>query len=271
MDPYRTMEGLVMIKVTIWNEFVQEQLSEDTLDKFELSGMSEKDKERNFNRTKEIASVHPHGIHQTLKELIEEEEDLQVCHIATLEMEECGLTKEVLDDTDVLVWWSHIAQEQVPDEIARRVQEYVLRGMGIIFLHSAHMSKPMRFLLGTSGTLKWREGDFCRVWTTQPSHPIAKGIPESIELPEEEMYGEFFDIPAPESQVFLSWYSGGEVFRSGCTWSRGYGRIFYFQPGHETNRSYFHPDIRQVIRNGVRWAAGNQIRKETLTCVHAEK
>ena len=133
------------------------------------------------------------------------------------------------------------------------------------------MSKPMRFLLGTSGTLKWREGDFCRVWTTQPSHSIAKGIPENIELEEEEMYGEFFDIPSPESQVFLSWYSGGEVFRSGCTWTRGYGRIFYFQPGHETNRSYFNPSIRQIIRNAVRWTAGNQIRREKLECIHAEK
>ena len=181
-----------MIKVTIWNEFVQEQLCEETLEKFGFEGMPEDEKKRNFARTEEIKKVHPHGIHQTLKELIEEDEEFKVCHIATLEMEECGLTETVLDDTDVLVWWSHVAQDKVPDEIARRVQEYVLRGMGIIFLHSAHMSKPMRFLLGTSGTLKWREGDFCRIWTTQPSHPIAKGIPDSIELEEEEMYGEFF-------------------------------------------------------------------------------
>ena len=260
-----------MIKVTIWNEFVQEQLCEETLEKFGFEGMPEDEKKRNFARTEEIKKVHPHGIHQTLKELIEEDEEFKVCHIATLEMEECGLTETVLDDTDVLVWWSHVAQDKVPDEIARRVQEYVLRGMGIIFLHSAHMSKPMRFLLGTSGTLKWREGDFCRVWTTQPSHPIAKGIPDSIELEEEEMYGEFFDIPTPESQVFLSWYSGGEVFWSGCTWTRGYGRIFYFQPGHETNRSYFNPSIRQIIRNAVRWTAGNQICREKLECTHVEK
>lgn len=259
-----------MIKVTIWNEFVQEQLSEETLEKFGMSGMPEEYKKKNFDRTEEIKKVHPNGIHQTLKDLIEEDEELQVCHIATLEMEECGLTEEVLDDTDVLVWWSHIAQDKVPDEIARRVQDHVLRGMGIIFLHSAHMCKPMHLLLGTSGTLKWREGDFCRVWTTQPTHPIAKGIPECIELEEEEMYGEFFDIPTPESQVFLSWYSGGEVFRSGCTWTRGYGRIFYFQPGHETNRSYFNPSIRQIIRNAVHWTAGNGIRKEKLECVHAK-
>lgn len=260
-----------MIKVTIWNEFVQEQFTEENLERLGMQDMSLEYRGKNFRRTPEIRKVHPDGIHQTLKTLIEEESDLQVRHIATLEMPECGLTEEVLQDTDVCVWWSHIAQDQVADEIVKRVQEHVLKGMGIIFLHSAHISKPMRALLGTSGTLRWREGDRCRIWTTNPAHPIAKGIPEYIELDEEEMYGEFFDIPTPDDQVFLSWYSGGEVFRSGCTWTRGLGRIFYFQPGHETNRSYFHPTVRQVIRNAVRWTAGNQIRRTNLECIHAEQ
>lgn len=141
----------------------------------------------------------------------------------------------------------------------------MLKGMGFIPLHSAHPSKPMKALLGTSGSLKWREGDFCRVWNTNPTHPIAQGIPESFELEEEEMYGEFFDIPKPDDVVFLSWYRGGEVFRSGCTWQRGYGKIFYFQPGHETNPSYHNPYVLKVIENAVRWAAPVMWR-ENLEC-----
>ena len=143
--------------------------------------------------------------------------------------------------------------------------------MGIIFLHSAHMCKPMQMLLGTSGTLRWREGDFCRLWTVSPAHPIASGIPEYVELGEEEMYGEHFDIPNPDDQVFLSWFRGGEVFRSGCTWTRGMGRIFYFQPGHETNRSYFNEYIRTIIRNAVKWTANTGMRREKIDCIHAQK
>lgn len=234
-----------MIKVTIWNEYVQE-----------------KDQP-------EIGKVHNGAIHNTLKALVEEEADLCVKHIGTLEMPECGLTEEVLQDTDVLIWWSHIAQDRVPDEIAERVRDHVLRGMGVIFLHSAHLCKPMVRLLGTSCTLRWRDGDYCRLWNICPSHPIAKGIPESIEVGEEEMYGEFFDIPKPDDQVFLGWFRGGEVFRSGCTWTRGRGRIFYFQPGHEMNRSYFNGYVRQIIRNGIRWAAGDQSRAEKPVCLNA--
>lgn len=258
-----------MIRVTIWNEHVQEQM--DTKEfAFTREWLShEGAREAVAAHARKIREAHNGGaIHDTLRELVEEEEELTVRHIATLEMEECGLTREVLDDTDVLLWWAHIAHGQVPDEIAFRVREYVWKGMGVIFLHSAHESKPMQLLLGTSGSLRWREGDFCRVWTSSPSHPIARGIPEYIELEEEEMYGEAFDIPQPEEQVFISWYSGGEVFRSGCTWRRGYGKIFYFQPGHETNRSYYNESVRQVIRNAVHWAAPG-LRRERLECIHA--
>ncbi len=257
-----------MIRVTIFNEHVHEQLDTHTFaftrNWFQNPGA----KEFAAEQARKIRDAQDGGaIHDTLRKLIEEEDGLCVRHIGTLETEECGLTKEVLADTDVLLWWSHIAQEQVPDEIAFRVREAVWKGMGILFLHSAHMSKPMQLLLGTSGTLRWREGDFCRLWTCSPAHPIAAGIPEYVEL-EEEMYGEPFDIPQPEEQVFVSWYSGGEVFRSGCTWRRGYGKIFYFQPGHETGRSYQNPYIRQIIRNGIRWAAP-AIRRESIDCVHA--
>ena len=257
-----------MIKVTVWNEYVQEQMDE----KFEelFPGNTDEKFRKNFaQRAVEIKEIHNGAIHNTLKDMLNEDEAIEVRHIATLDMEECGLTKEVLDDTDVLVWWAHVAHERVPDEIAERVRSYVLKGMGFIALHSAHPCKPLQKLLGTSGSLQWREGDFCRVWNTCPTHPIAKGIPASFELPEEEMYGEFFDIPTPDDLVFISWYRGGEVFRSGCTWTRGYGKIFYFQPGHETNKSYFNEHVRTIIRNAVKWAEP-VVRIDEISCPHTE-
>ncbi|MDL2205537.1 ThuA domain-containing protein [Eubacteriales bacterium OttesenSCG-928-N13] len=236
-----------MIRVTVWNEFVQEQME----------------------GKEAILKVHPGGIHETLKGILAEDDQMQI-RTATLEMPECGLSEQVLNDTDVLVWWGHVAHDRVPDEIAERVRQHVLRGMGLVALHSAHLSKPLTRVLGTSCTLKWREGDRSRVWTVDPTHPIAQGIPAYIDLPEEEMYGEFFDIPTPEDQVFISWFAGGEVFRSGCTWKRGYGKVFYFQPGHETNESYHNPHIRRVIQNAVRWAMPT-IRMDVLDCPHIER
>ena len=260
-----------MIKVTVWNEFVQErgleaipnyeQLPQDIKEHFQKSAV-------------EIKKVHPNGIHNTLKDMLGEEEDFEV-RTVTMDMPECGLTKEVLDDTDVLVWWAHVAHDRVPDEIALRVKRYVNAGMGFIGLHSAHPSKPMQYILGATGRLQWREGDRARVWCCCPTHPIAQGIPASFELPEEEMYGEYFDIPKPDDLVFISWFAGGEVFRSGCTWTRGLGKIFYFQPGHETQRSYYVPEVRQVIKNAVRWA--NPVMKievpgpeKDFPCPHAQ-
>lgn len=262
-----------MIKVTVWNENVQEQglsaLPPEMLERLKA------DTERgqffiNFLETsaREIKVVHPEGIHNTLKALLEEEEDIQV-RTVTMDMPECGLTEEVIDDTDVLLWWAHIAHERVPDQVVARVKEAVLKGMGFIPLHSAHQCKPLQALLGTSGSLGWREGDRARVWCVNPAHPIARGIPAYIDLPEEEMYSEYFDIPQPDEQVFISWYSGGEVFRSGDVWYRGYGKIFYFQPGHETNLSYFNPHIRQIIKNAVRWAAP-AVRREAIDCPHVQ-
>jgi len=254
-----------MIKVTVWNEYVQERGMEGIPDYEKLSD----DIKAHYQKSAEnIRKVHPNGIHNTLKDILEEDEEL-VVRTVTMDMPECGLTKEVLDDTDVLVWWAHVAHGLVPDEIALRVKDYVLRGMGFIGLHSAHPSKPMQYILGTSGSLQWREGDRARVWCTCPTHPIAKGIPASFELEAEEMYGEFFDIPKPDDLVFISWFAGGEVFRSGCTWTRGYGKIFYFQPGHETQRSYYVPEVRQIIRNAVHWAQP-AVRIEKLYCPHTQ-
>lgn len=242
-----------MIRVTVWNENVQERGA------VALDGLFDGDPERaemfrGFleKSAAEIRLVHPNGIHGTLKEILDECDDIEVTTV-TMDMPECGLTDELLEKTDVLVWWAHVAHEKVPDEIAEKVRNRVLRGMGFVPLHSAHPCKPLTKLLGTSGALQWREEEFCRVWTVDPTHPVAEGVPMSFELDVEEMYGEYFDIPAPDSLVFISWFRGGEVFRSGCAWKRGYGRIFYFQPGHETNKSYYNPNVRRIIQNAVHW------------------
>ena len=143
--------------------------------------------------------------------------------------------------------------------------------MGAIFLHSAHFSKPFRLLMGTPCSLTWREdGDFERVWAVNPAHPIAQGIDRFIYLPSEETYGEPFMVPEPDETVFIGGYEGGEVFRSGLCYRRGFGKIFYFQPGHETNPTFFVPDIQRVIKNAVYWA--NPIyRGDAYNCPHVKK
>jgi trehalose utilization protein len=161
----------------------------------------------------------------------------------------------VLDATDVLVWWGHIAHGEVDDAVVERARARVLAGMGLVVLHSGHYSKLFRALMGTTCDLQWREADDReRIWVVAPGHPIADGVGPSIDLDIEEMYGEPFDVPAPEELVFVSWFTGGEVFRSGCCYTRGRGRIFYFRPGHETHPTYRHPDVRRVIANAVAWA-----------------
>lgn len=229
-----------MISVTVWNEFIHEKESE------------------------EVKRIYPNGIHEVIADFLRCDDISVRC--ATLDDEECGLTQDVVDSTDVMIWWGHCAHDKVPDEIAKRVQEAVLKGMGIIFLHSAHMSKPFHLLMGTSGTLGWHvDGDKERVWVCAPSSPIAKGLGRYFELPYEETYTEPFDIPEPDRLVFVSWFASGEIFRSGCCYNRGRGKVFYFQPGHETYPTYYIPEVRTVIRNAVRWAAPED-RIEELVC-----
>ena len=175
---------------------------------------------------------------------------------ATQDQPEHGLTADVLETTDVLTWWGHAAHERVDDAVVERVHQRVLGGMGILVLHSGHFSKIFRRLMGTTCSLAWRNAsDTELVWTVAPSHPISQGVPQPIVIEEQEMYGEYFDIPAPEELVFLSTFTGGEVFRSGCCWRRGKGKIFYFSPGDQDYPVYHHPDIQRVLANGVVWAA----------------
>ena len=235
-----------MIKVTVWNEFVHEKKDE---------------------RVKEI---YPEGIHKAIADFLGREEDIEV-RVAPLDDEECGLTEEVLRDTDVLIWWGHVAHSKVPDEIVERAHKEVLKGMGAIFLHSAHHSKLFKRLMGTTANLTWREdGDKERVWVSKPSHPIVRGLGRYFELEHEETYGEPFDIPEPDELILMGWYSGGEVFRSGCTYKRGNGRVFYFQPGHETVPTYHNESVQLVIKNAVRWAKPDY-RVAELECPHVKK
>ena len=230
-----------MIRVTVWNENWHEQVDA------------------------KVAALYPKGIHGCIADFLGREEDMEV-RTATLDMPEHGLTQEVLDNTDVLLWWGHCKHEAVADEIVQRVYDRVNAGMGLIVLHSGHGSKIFRKLMGTNtGYLRWREdGEMVRLWVMDLAHSIAQGLGEYFELPAEETYGEHFDIPAPEELVFVSWVPGGEVFRSGCTFTRGNGRIFYFQPGHEANPVYRNPIVQRIIRNAVVWACPTQ--KYELSC-----
>ncbi len=230
-----------MIRVTVWNEYKHER---------EYEG---------------IRKVYPEGIHGCIAAFLGKEEDM-VVRTATFDMPEHGLSEEVLQETDVLIIWSHALQEEFSDEVAERVRKHVLGGMGLVALHSAHFSKILKKLLGTSMTLKWRHGDREKLWCIAPTHPIAAGVPAMLEIPQEEMYGEFFDIPKPDDVIFTGWFSGGEVFRSGCTFNRGYGRIFYFQPGHEEYPVYYIPQIQQIIVNGVRYCAPMQGSRNFPEC-----
>jgi trehalose utilization protein len=219
------------IRVTVWNEYQHEK------------------------RSPEIARIYPEGIHGAIAGFLRAQPGFEV-RTATLDERDHGLSDEVLANTDVLTWWGHMAHHKVKDEIVDQVQQRVLNGMGLIVLHSGHFSKIFRRLMGTACSLKWREiGEKHRLWVTAPGHPIVEGLGEYFEIPHCEMYGEFFDIPQPDALILISWFPGGEVFRSGCCFYRGRGKVFYFQPGHETFPIYHQKEVQQVIVNAVRWAA----------------
>ncbi len=218
------------MRVTIWNEYLHEQSDAN------------------------VARVYPQGIHQALAALVQGAYPQAQVTTATLEDPEHGLPDAVLAATDVMLWWGHLAHERVADEVVDKVQARVLQGMGLIVLHSAHLSKIFRRLMGTTCNLRWREADERElIWTVNPAHPIAAGAPQPLVLEQHEMYGELFDIPAPDELVFISAFPGGEVFRSGCCFYRGKGRVFYFSPGHETYPVFYQADIAKVIGNAVGW------------------
>lgn len=201
-----------------------------------------------------VADTYPKGMHQCIADTLNEDPDINAT-TATLQEPEHGLTAERLAQTDVLLWWGHAAHGDVADEVVDRVCDAVWSGMGIVFLHSAHFAKPFKRLMGGPCNLTWREaGERERLWVTSRNHPITKGLPDHFELEMEEMYGEPFGVPEPLETVFISWFQGGEVFRSGLTYKRGAGNVFYFRPGHETYPTYHNANVQTVLKNGVKWA-----------------
>ena len=217
-----------MINVTVWNEGVHEKTSN------------------------EVAGVYPAGIHGCIKNFLSTQEDIEI-RTATLAQRRCGLSDEVLENTDVLIWWGHMAHHEVNDAIVEKVRDRVYMGMGLIVMHSGHYSKVFQRVVGTTGNLLWGSNVKEIIWNINPTHPIAQGIPAHFSIDREEMYGEQFDIPKPDDVVFMGWFNGGEVFRSGVTFTRGLGKIFYFQPGHETYPTYYNEEIIKVIKNGINW------------------
>lgn len=223
-----------IIRVTVWNEY------------------------RHEKEKPEVGKLYPEGIHGAIAKYLRSQPGLEV-HTATQDEPEHGLTDEVLKNTDVLIWWAHIAeaQEEISDLVVDKTQRHILDGMGLIVLHSGATSKIFKRLMGTSGNvMRWRDvSEKERLWVVNPGHPIVKGLPPYFEIPADEMYGEYFDIPQPDELVFISWFQGGEVCRSGCCYRRGKGKIFYFRPGHETFPVYYQPEVLRVIYNAVCWAA----------------
>ena len=233
-----------MIRVLVWNEFRHEKKSE------------------------KVSAVYPNGIHEAIADFLRCD-DIEV-KTAWLDQENCGITQELLDETDVLIWWGHIAHTEVPDSVAFMIRDAVLSGMGAIFLHSGHHSKPFRYLLGTSCNLTWREsGDSETLWVIEPSHPITRGIDRYFTLPHEETYGEPFTIPTPDKLLLIGNFSGGEVFRSGCLFERTNGKIFYFQPGHETFPTFYDKNVQTIIKNAVRYVAPDY--REFIKAPHVRK
>lgn len=221
------------LRITVWNEF------------------------RHERKNKAVQAIYPKGIHTTIADALKKSlGSSATVRTATLDEPQHGLTDEVIAQTDVLTWWGHMAHGEVKDEIVDKVHRRVLEGMGLVVLHSGHYSKLFKKLMGTGCGLKWREAaELERIWCVNPGHPIADGIGEYFEIKHEEMYGELFDIPAPDELIFVSWFEGGDIFRSGCCWTRGKGRVFYFRPGHEVFPSYHDANVQRVIANGVKWAA----------------
>ena len=226
------------INVTIWNEYRHEKSDEN------------------------VAKLYPNGLHAAIGEFLSKNDDMKIT-LAALDDPDQGLPDEVLNNTDVLLWWGHMNHGEVKDDLVERIRQRVyVGGMGFIALHSAHHSKPFRAIVGTTGNLLWGDNQTEIIWNIMPSHPIAAGIPAHFELPEEELYAEPFQIPQPDAHIFEGWYEHGYVFRTGCTFLRGAGRVFYFQPGHETCPSFYDANVQRIITNGVRWAAPNDFGYE---------
>ena len=224
------------IRVTIWNEFRHEKSKEH------------------------VKALYPEGLHAFVRDFLSDCDDMEV-RIASLDEPEQGLPDEILNNTDVLLWWGHCAHNEVDDALVERIRQRVYAGMGFFGMHSAHESKPFRAILGTTGMLSWGRNQRCIVWNVMPTHPIAEGVDMNFEL-EEELYAEPFYIPTPDELIFTTWYEDGFIFRGGATFRRGLGKIFYFHPGHESCKSFYNKNVQQVYKNAIRWLAPARLSYE---------
>lgn len=234
------------LKVTIWNEFRHEKTD------------------------MKVKELYPDGIHATIGGFLSECENISV-RLAALDDEFQGLPDDVLNDTDVLIWWGHAYHNEVSDDLVKKVRARIYTGkLGLLVLHSGHHSKVFKETVGTNGNLQWGRNQKEIVWNMMPSHPIAAGIPDHFIIESEEMYGEPFFVSSPDALVFGSWFEDGNIFRSGMCFTRGAGKIFYFQPGHETCKSFYNPHVKRIIQNAVLWAAPNEFAIQIGDgCVHS--
>jgi trehalose utilization protein len=215
-----------------------------------------------------VAAIYPDGLHNVIADALHKSPEISAS-VASLDEAEHGLSERRLEHTDVLLWWGHVAHDEVDDAVVDRVQQRVWEGMGLIVLHSAHYSKIFRRLMGTPCSLSWRDiGEREVVQAVNPYHPIARGVARAFPLEKSEMYGEPFVVPEPAETVFVSSFGGGEVFRSGLTFQRGAGRIFYFSPGHEAYPIYRDPNVQTVLRNAVAWAHNSSGRWADVAIAH---
>lgn len=167
-----------------------------------------------------------------------------------------GLAEDVLDATDVLLWWGHLRHDDVPNDRAEAVVRRVREGkLGLIALHSSCTSKPFKGLMGMACEPGgWREdGRPEHVKIVAPDHPIARGV-TPFTIPRSDMFAEPFEVPAPESVVLVSNWDNGETVRSGLTWTVGKGRVAFLRTGHDAFPVLFHPSVRQIIANATLWA-----------------
>lgn len=204
--------------------------------------------------------VYPNDVNSTIAEHLNEHADI-VAKAVSIDHAEQGVSTELLDWCDVLLWWGHLRHDDVSDTTVDRVERYVReRGVGYIGLHSGHYARPFKRLIGTSGDLGSvrDEGETEQIEVVSPSHPIAAGI-NDFSLPQVEMFGEPYDIPEPDDVIFESNFANGGEFRSGVTFTFGAGRGFYFRPGHEEYRIYHDLTVRTILANATRWAASDPL------------
>lgn len=201
-------------------------------------------------------SVYPDDIDGALADVLGRQAGLVVSRGRLTDLQ-AGLSDQVLDASDALVWWGHLRHDAVPDDRALAVVKRVREGrLGFVALYAACGSKPFRQMMSMPCEPgSWREDgrpEFVSI--KAPDHPIARGI-APFTISKTDMFSEPFAVPEPETVVFVSSWQKGETLRSGLTWTIGKGRVAYLRTGPDNYPVLFHPSIRQAIANSVRWVS----------------